>query len=218
MSSILDATTSAAAPTNTDAAVAAPPAMSSADFLQILVAEFQNQDPTSPTDPTQYATQMVDFSNLGQLQSINQDLQSNQTSQTSLMQAASAFIGREVVAPGSAVGVQNDKATAITYAPTSNDAYTALVTNSTGVQVDQVSLGNLTSGSVQTFTWKPSSSTADGQYQVTIVNSKNVALSGLLEQGIVQSVNLNTDGSVSLNLGNLAISASSVGTVAQPTS
>ena len=52
MSSILDATTSAAAPTNTDPAAAVPPAMTSADFLQILVAEFQNQDPTSPTDPT----------------------------------------------------------------------------------------------------------------------------------------------------------------------
>jgi flagellar basal-body rod modification protein FlgD len=218
MSSILDATTSAAAPTNTDAAAAASPAMSAADFLQILVAEFQNQDPTSPTDPTQYATQMVDFSDLGQLQSINQDLQGSQTAQTSLMQAASAFIGREVVAPGNAVGVQNDKATAIAYAPTSTDAYTALVSNSTGVQVDQVALGNLTSGSLETFTWKPASSIADGQYQVQIVNSKNVALGGLLEQGIVQSVDMTSGGGVALNLGNLVISESQVGSVAQASS
>jgi flagellar basal-body rod modification protein FlgD len=218
MSSILDSTISAAAPTNTDSAAAAPPAMSSADFLQILVAEFQNQDPTSPTDPTQYATQMVDFSDLGQLQSINQDLQGSQTAQTSLMQAASAFIGREVVAPGNGVGVQNDKATAIAYAPTSTDAYTALVSNSTGVQVDQVALGNLTSGSLETFTWKPASSIADGQYQVQIVNSKNVALSGLLEQGIVQSVDMTSSGGVALNLGNLVVSESQVGSVAQASS
>jgi flagellar basal-body rod modification protein FlgD len=218
MSSILDSTVSAAAPTNTDSAVTGATSLSANDFLQILVAEFQNQDPTSPTDPTQYASQMVQFSNLGQLQSINQDLQSNQTPQSTLMQAASAFIGREVVAPGSTVGVQNDKATAISYAPTSSDAYTALVYNSTGVQVDQVSLGNLTSGSLQTFKWNPPSSTGDGQYQVKIVNSKNVALGGLLEQGIVQSVDLSTDGSASLNLGNLVIPASNVGSVAQPTS
>jgi flagellar basal-body rod modification protein FlgD len=217
MSSILDSTTAAAAPTNTDAAVPAAPAMTSADFLQILVAEFQNQDPTSPTDPTQYATQMVDFSDLGQLQSINTDLQGNQTPQSSLMQAASAFIGKEVVAPGNVVGVQNDKATTISYAPTSNDTYTAQVFNSSGVQVDSVSLGSLTSGSLQSFTWNPPSSTVDGQYQVNIVNSKNVSLGGLLEQGIVQSVDLNSSGGTSLNLGNLVIPASNVGTVAQPT-
>ena len=218
MSSILDTTTSAAAPTNSTTALSTPTALTANDFLQILVAEFQNQDPTSPTDPTQYASQMVQFSNLGQLQSINSDLQSNQNPQSTLMQAASAFIGREVVAPGNVVGVQNDKATTITYAPTSNDAYTALVYNSAGVQVDSVSLGNLTSGSLENFTWKPPSSTSDGQYQVKIVNSNNVALGGLLEQGIVQSVDLTSSGGVSLNLGNLVIPSGSVGSVAQPTS
>ena len=114
--------------------------------------------------------------------------------------------------------MQNDKATTISYAPTSNDAYTALVYNSSGVQVDQVSLGDLTSGGLQTFNWKPPSSTADGQYQVKIVNSKNVALGGLLEQGVVQSVDLTTSGGVALNLGNLVIPASIVGSVAQPAS
>ena len=91
MSTLTDSVTSATAPTNTSPAAAVTPTLTASDFLQILVAEFQNQDPTSPTDPTQYASQMVEFSNLGQLQSINQDLQSNETPQTSLMQAASAY-------------------------------------------------------------------------------------------------------------------------------
>jgi len=216
MSSILDATVAAAAPTNTDSALASSQTLTANNFMQILVAEFQNQDPTSPTDPTQYASQMVEFSNLGQLQSINQDLQGNQTPQNTLMQAASAFLGKEVVTPGNTVGVQSDKATSISYAPTAPDNYTALVYNSAGQQVDSVALGQLTGGTLQTFTWQPSSSIANGQYQVKIVNSSNVALSGLLEQGIVQSVDLNANGSASLNLGNLVIPASVVGTVAQP--
>src|SRR5580704_2406357 len=107
MSALTDSVTSAAAPTNTNPAAAVAPALTSSDFLQILVAEFQNQDPTSPTDPTQYASQMVEFSNLGQLQSINQDLQNSDTPQANLMQAASAFIGRQVVAAGNTIGVQN---------------------------------------------------------------------------------------------------------------
>lgn len=218
MSSILDATTSASAPTNSNSSVSSATALTANDFMQILVAEFRNQDPTQPTDPTQYASQMVQFSNLGQLQDINSKLQNNQNPQNTLMQAASAFIGREVVAPGNIVGVQNDKATSIAYAPTSNDAYTALVYDSSGVQVDKVSLGDLASGNIETFKWKPPSSIGDGQYQVKIVNSKNVALGGLLEQGTVQSVDLTTNGGVSLNLGNLVIPANAVGSVAQPAS
>ena len=35
-------------------AAATPPTVDYTEFLQLLVAELQNQDPTSPTDPTQY--------------------------------------------------------------------------------------------------------------------------------------------------------------------
>src|SRR5580698_9568490 len=154
MSSVTNPATAAAAPSTTSSSSSGVAnTLSASDFLQILVAEFQNQDPTSPTDPTQYASQMVEFSNLGQLQSINQDLQGDSTPQTTLMQAASAYLGKEVVTPGSTVGVQNDKATSISYAPTATDNYTAEVFNSSGIQVDSVSLGSLAAGSSQTFTW-----------------------------------------------------------------
>jgi flagellar basal-body rod modification protein FlgD len=218
MSALTDSVTSASAPTNTNPAAAITPALTASDFLQILVAEFQNQDPTSPTDPTQYASQMVEFSNLGQLQSINQDLQGSETPQTSLMQAASSFIGRQVVASGNTIGVQNGTATSIEYAPVATDNYTANVYNASGQQVDSVSLGQVSGGTLQNFTWSPSSSQPAGLYTVQIVNSKNVALSGLLEQGTVSSVAMASDGSVSLNIGNLVIPESQVASVAQPTS
>jgi flagellar basal-body rod modification protein FlgD len=221
MSSVTDATTAAAAaPANTSSSSsssAVANTLSASDFLQILVAEFQNQDPTSPTDPTQYASQMVEFSNLGQLQSINQDLQGEQTPQTSLMQAASAYIGRQVVASGNTIGVQNGTATSIEFAPSSTDTYTADVYNSSGQQVDSVSLGQLTGGSLQNFTWSPSSSQPAGLYSVQIVNSSNVAQSGLLEQGTVNSVAMGSNGTVSLNIGNLVIPETQVASVAQPT-
>jgi|SRR5271168_2442986 flagellar basal-body rod modification protein FlgD len=218
MSALTDSVTSAAAPTNTNPAAAVAPALTSSDFLQILVAEFQNQDPTSPTDPTQYASQMVEFSNLGQLQSINQDLQNSDTPQTGLMQAASAYIGRQVVAAGNTIGVQNGTATSIEYAPSATDSYTANVYNASGQQVDSVSLGQLSSGTLQSFNWSPSPSQPAGLYTVQIVNSKNVALSGLLEQGTVSSVAMASDGSVSLNIGNLVIPETQVASVAQPSS
>lgn len=57
----------AGAPTNTATVTAN-------DFLQLLVAEMKNQDPTANTDPSQYINQLVQVNSLEQLVQINQDL------------------------------------------------------------------------------------------------------------------------------------------------
>lgn len=44
------------------------------DFLQLLVTELQNQDPTADTDPNEYIDQLVQVNSLQQLIQINQDL------------------------------------------------------------------------------------------------------------------------------------------------
>lgn len=80
--------TSAFAPTNSQGSAATTAAADSAtitanDFLTLLVAEMKNQDPTQPTDPNAYITQMVNVNSLQQLIGINQGV-------TSLDTAASA--------------------------------------------------------------------------------------------------------------------------------
>jgi flagellar basal-body rod modification protein FlgD len=42
-------------------------------FLQLLVAQIQNQDPTAPMDSTTFLTQLASFSQLEQLIKIRQD-------------------------------------------------------------------------------------------------------------------------------------------------
>jgi flagellar basal-body rod modification protein FlgD len=44
-------------------------------FLQLLVAQIQNQDPTNPTDSVQFLSQLAQFSPLEQLIGIRQELQ-----------------------------------------------------------------------------------------------------------------------------------------------
>ena len=44
------------------------------DFLELLVTEMKNQDPTSTTDPNEYINQLVQVNSLEQLIQINQDL------------------------------------------------------------------------------------------------------------------------------------------------
>jgi flagellar basal-body rod modification protein FlgD len=49
------------------------------DFLTLLVAEMKNQDPTQPTDPNAYISQMVQVNSLQQLIGINQGITSLDT-------------------------------------------------------------------------------------------------------------------------------------------
>ena len=44
-------------------------------FLQLLVAQIKNQDPTNPTDSVQFLSQLAQFSQLEQLIGIRQELQ-----------------------------------------------------------------------------------------------------------------------------------------------
>jgi flagellar basal-body rod modification protein FlgD len=43
-------------------------------FLTLLVAQLQNQDPLNPADSTQFVTQLAQFSQLEDLQNINQNV------------------------------------------------------------------------------------------------------------------------------------------------
>jgi flagellar basal-body rod modification protein FlgD len=52
------------------------------DFMSLLVAEIQNQDPTQPMDPTTFMSQLVDLNQLEQVTAINQVVQQFNTTAT----------------------------------------------------------------------------------------------------------------------------------------
>lgn len=85
---------SSAASSNTTAAAAASATVDYNSFLKLLVAELQNQDPTNPTDPTQYLSQIASFSAVGQTVQTNQKLDTMIT--TNALQQADTAIGRTV--------------------------------------------------------------------------------------------------------------------------
>jgi flagellar basal-body rod modification protein FlgD len=58
------------------AAATDPSTITSSDFLTLLVSELQNQDPTQPTDPNAYISQLVGVNSLQQLISIDQGITS----------------------------------------------------------------------------------------------------------------------------------------------
>jgi len=69
-------------------------ALDASGFLKILLAEMSNQDPTQPTDPTQWATQYAQMTGVQQSVLTNQKLDSLLTSQA--LSQASGLVGKTV--------------------------------------------------------------------------------------------------------------------------
>lgn len=78
------------------------------EFMTLLVAQLQNQDPLNPMDSTGFTAQLAQFSSLEQLQNVNSNLSDLSATQAALnnVQAAS-FIGKTVSAAGSQFEVSN---------------------------------------------------------------------------------------------------------------
>ena len=91
--------TGATSGTNTGTTAAAAKAatsvaskMNADTFLQLLMAQLQNQDPTKPMDSTEYVGQLASFSQVEQATKTNQKLDSLLAS--SFLNQADAIIGR----------------------------------------------------------------------------------------------------------------------------
>lgn len=85
---------SAATAGASSSAASTPSALSQANFMQLLIAQMQNQDPTSPTSPTDYVTQLAAFSTVQGISQLNQSITSMMSMQ-GLSQAVT-LIGKTV--------------------------------------------------------------------------------------------------------------------------
>ena len=66
-------------------------------FLRLLITQLANQDPLSPTDPTQFVSQLAQFTSLEQLVGVNEGLNVIAISQTAATSAQMvSFVGQDV--------------------------------------------------------------------------------------------------------------------------
>jgi flagellar basal-body rod modification protein FlgD len=72
--------------------------VSTNQFLQLLIQEMKNQDPTQPVDETQTLSQLAQFSSLEQMTNLNQTVTQGNTS-SEIAQSA-ALIGKTVTTSG----------------------------------------------------------------------------------------------------------------------
>ena len=97
-------TTTSGTAASTSSSAAATNTVDYNTFLKLLVSEIQNQDPTNPTDPTQYLGQLASFSAVGQSVQTNAKLDLMLT--TNALSQAEGAIGRTVTsADGQTSGI-----------------------------------------------------------------------------------------------------------------
>lgn len=72
------------------------------DFLTLLVAQLQNQDPLNPSDPTEFTAQLANYSQLEQLFNLNDSMDKLAESQNNSERvSALSMIGKEILVTGS---------------------------------------------------------------------------------------------------------------------
>jgi flagellar basal-body rod modification protein FlgD len=114
------------------------------DFLKLLMAQLQNQDPMKPMDDTQMIAQMAQFSALEATQQLNQTIQNNNNVQT--VSQAGALIGKYVLADQSDGSSISGAVTDINFTSTNGVVSPTLLVN--GQDVDYSTIRKVSSSPI----------------------------------------------------------------------
>jgi flagellar basal-body rod modification protein FlgD len=143
------------------------------DFLQMLMTQLKNQDPTSPMDSSAFTTELVQFSGVEQQINTNSSLtQLIQLTQAGETMQGTSMTGKSVTVQANEIALQNGSGAVNFTDPTAGPVAIA-ITNSSGQQLYGTTL-NATAGQ-NTWTWNgdnnAGSQLPDGAYTIGIVSS-----------------------------------------------
>jgi flagellar basal-body rod modification protein FlgD len=114
------------------------------DFLQLLTAQLEHQDPLNPMTGDQFATELAQFSTATGIQSLQMSLGT---------QSAVALVGHSVAVNGNSVILgQSGSATGAFNLSAAASNVTVTIADAAGNPVSSLNLGPMTAGS-QTFSW-----------------------------------------------------------------
>lgn len=125
------------------------------DFLTLMTEQLKNQDPMKPTDNGEFLGQMAQFSTVSSLSKL-QETVSNlaQSLQSGMGLSAVGMIGREALAPGDHITLNEDgaKANGAIDLPVSANKAAITITDPGGNVIRRIDMGNQPSG-LREFTW-----------------------------------------------------------------
>lgn len=118
------------------------------DFLNMLIAQLQHQDPLNPADSTEFTAQLAQFSSLEQLSNIHESLENMEQFQASLTHTqAVSYIGKEITATGNGLLLEDGQPATCRFELDANAAMSAVsIYDATGGFVNSFETGPLGAG------------------------------------------------------------------------
>ena len=176
------------------------------EFLKLLVAQLNNQDPLNPKENGDFIAQLAQFSSVEGLDNLNNsftDLASSLKSNQALQ--ASAMVGRSVLKETIFANFNGDPIEGLVTLPNSTSSLVVNVKNSAGEVVDRIDLGAQAAGEVNfSFSGKNSEgeTLASGRFVFEangLINGENQQLRTFLPVR-VESVSVNGPQGIVLNV------------------
>lgn len=136
-----------------DPRAAGTEAVSEDEFLRLLVAQLQNQDPLTPQDGTEFVAQLAQFASLEQAAQTNERLAALEATQAANLRAGFAnLVGRTVVARADTIELPVTDASLAVDLPNAAHSVSVSIVNEAGEIVRTLKLGGRDAGRAS-FAW-----------------------------------------------------------------
>ncbi len=140
------------------------------DFLNLLMTQLQNQDPSSPLDTNQFTSELVEFSSVEQQIDTNTSLtQLIQLTQAGEVMQGSSMTGKQVTVDSDHVPLQNGQGT-INFTAPAAETVDISISNDSGTKLYETTVS--ANKGTNTFTWNGTDSSGatlpDGSYKVAV--------------------------------------------------
>lgn len=173
------------------------------DFLNLLMTQLQNQDPTSPMDTNAFTSQLVQYASVEQQINTNSNLTKLiEATQGNAMLQSGSVVGKQAQVTSDHVSLQDGKGVVGFNTPTAQRVNIGIYSDA-GVKLFETSMD--AKAGDNTWSWDGSSSTGkqldDGSYKVVVVDPSGTALS-TTATGMVTGMQRSGD-TVNVSLGSL---------------
>jgi flagellar basal-body rod modification protein FlgD len=147
-------------------------------FLKLMIAQLKNQDPTKPQDPSEFMSQLAQFSQVTSTQNMEKSIQSLTDSMRSTQVLnGTSLVGHDILAVSDTDTIESGgTVTGAVDAPKGITAIKVVVKDAAGAEVRSFDLKNVAQG-INNFTWDGLTNSGvaapAGQYTFSTVASAN---------------------------------------------
>jgi len=214
---MVNSVTSTTSTPSAQAAMQKDMGLTSTDFLNMFVAQLQNQDPTAPQDPSQMLSQLAQMTQVEQAYDTNTNLQSLLTSQNTASGInAASLVGATVTANGNSVAFDGSSAASLTYNLSGASASSTItISNASGNTVKTATVGAQTAGN-NTYSWDGTNNSgavvSAGAYTFAVSStsaSGSAVTATTYTTGVVDGVSM-VSGTPDLTIGSVSVALSDI--------